>query len=272
MDAAMETAAVTAERLGRAADAISLNNAAVRLHSLLKHHAIVAVNKVPEFGEYGPLKDQFLRNIDDSNHVRIVGHTIKVFDEELAGTATDFMAGWNATRSKFKLDRPKYEILENWKYGIYVPSREAGEVDDWDKFRQVQAKFGWPSYDEVISARLAVWGEKAPYWYFINYGNMGIGAHPQMTATYFVEKTRSQIARILREEMKKVGDELPYGAVSQLRKSIRERRKVEESFKGIGPSGGVPEGYRQLRVAKNGRIQYQNIRTGQFAWSELPED
>lgn len=249
---------ITRELMPHASEA-AISNTCVRLAWLLVRFATIAVNRTPEFGEYPPLRERFLNNMKRTGHIRRYVHTITVFDPRVAGTHEDLLRGWAAAGRSFRGTKKKR--LLGWKYGIYLPARADFVPEDGKVIAD---------YRQIIDVRLAQWRTKAPYWYFINYGNEGFGAYPHFQGTFFVEQTRRSIPRILREEMKHVGDFIPRGTWTMIRKSYRQKRVVKEAFDRIYPSTGVPEGYRVMRVTKGGAIQWQNVETGQIAaWTRI---
>lgn len=260
-DAVEQSADYIVRELLPNASGIAISNTCVRLAWLLVKNATIAINRVPEFGEYAPLREQFLKNMKKVSHIKRFADTIEVFDEEIAGTYEDLLRGWEYARETFRKGHPletKIAKLKYWKYGIYMPARETFTVKDRNL------------YQEILRIRLAIWQTKAPYWYFINFGNEGFGAYPSFRGTFFIQDTRNSIARILREEMQHAGDIIPRGSLIQIQKSYREKREVKEAFDAIYPSTGIPEGYRVMRVTKNGAIEWQNVENGQIAvWTRM---
>lgn len=254
-----EEADYTVRELMPYASEAAMSNTCARLAWLLHRNATTAVNRISEFGGYGPLKERFLNNIKRTGHIRRYVHTIKVFDPRVAGTYEDLLRGWEVAGKSFRGTKKKR--LLGWKYGIYLPARE----DFVAEGRNIIA-----DYQKIINIRLAQWRDKAPYWYFINYGNEGFGAYPHFQGTYFVENTRDSIPQILREEMKHAGDIIPRGTWTRIRRAYREKRAIKKAFDAIHPSTGIPEGYRIMRVTKNGAIQWQSVETGQIAeWTRI---
>lgn len=127
-------------------------------------------------GEYSArrasqLREHLLQNISDYAgdhpvHINIYSDgTVFFFDEDYAGTASDFdAADYGATSP---------QRFAYWKYGIYRPSVEG-------TFPMIKDA---PDYEDVIERRLAIWGNKAPYWYFIENGNQGGGEYPSFPGT-----------------------------------------------------------------------------------------
>ncbi len=154
--------------------------------------------------EARPLVDQFLNNLlarDEEGrpvHVRVsINGDVKVFNEEFAGTYEDLIAG-QRVGAVGKITNPQSIRYRFWKYGIYMPDVEGRDVPSYQEwFEKGKAKL--PSYHEIIHARLSAWGDKAPYWYFIEYGNVSLAkkAYPLIRGTRFIYKTRRRMERIV---------------------------------------------------------------------------
>jgi len=250
------TTRISKELLPSASD-IAINNACIRVREILIKNAQAAVNKISEFSGYAPLKERFLENIRIPEHIKYIGGHIEVFDPEIAGTLADLMEGWEAG-GKSEMGT-KLQRLLAWKYGFYMPEREGkGEI-------------GRVSYTDIINKRLATWGDKAPYWYFINYGNEGKGAYPHFGGTHFIEQTRARASRILTEEMKNVGDQIPRGVKAQIEKAYREKREIVEDLKGVYPVGGVPESVVKGWETPYGAIAWLDSKTRRILyWTRAP--
>lgn len=166
----------------------------VKLREALVKAGTLAVDKVEEFGGYKLLRDRFITNLKIEDHVKVdknTGEIITLFSEEVGGTYQDLIDGWEeASGHTGTKSAPNI-----WKYGIYIPAREGG-IYNKEK--------GFPTYDSVIRSRLSFWGEKTPYWYFIEHGNVGNGReYPSFSGTDFIADLRqraNQAVRFLSEE------------------------------------------------------------------------
>jgi hypothetical protein len=146
------------------------------------------------------LREHLLENLqtrsnDGFVHVKVYDNgDVFIFDEDFAGTAEDFEAAKHESRNTDK--NLKYRF---WKYGIYMPDVEGGSVESTQEwFKKAAEKL--PSYDEIISERLSIWGEKAPYWYFIENGTAGgAKAYPSFPGTHFISKLRSTATSDVRQ-------------------------------------------------------------------------
>ena len=124
---------------------------------------------------------QFLRNISQSGPLVTEGSgraTIGILDTTRMGTLIDF-------------DRI-LGIPELWHQGT-------GKGDTFRRFVfENEAR-----RDKVALLRQAVWGDKTPQWYLLNYGYGGGDAYPAVPASHFIElSTRSdRMALLMRNAM-----------------------------------------------------------------------
>lgn len=159
----------------------------IHLQKTLIRYAEEAMDETGEYAtdEAAPLRARLLRNLNAGDeysyvHVKINRNTLDeevLFDEEYAGTSADFERARYFSLST--LSRTQAQRLAAWTYGIYIPTVEEGG----------NPRYNLPSYSDVIERRLRAWGtDKAPYWYFINYGVTG--GYPNFSGTYFVQRFR----------------------------------------------------------------------------------
>jgi len=147
---------------------------------------------------YPILRSHLLANLAKSEHYYVSPDlgTIQIFNEAVAGTMDDMIEGqqaaWKSARGT-----PEQRLFA-WTFGIYKPGREGYSglsKDGVNKFED------YPSYDEVIEIRLAAWGDKAPYWIFLNDGNAGSKAYPTFPGYPFVDiaqgRTTNYVSRAL---------------------------------------------------------------------------
>ena len=148
-----------------------------------------AIDSIPEY-EYPPLKNRFLENLSKPEHIKISGNRVHIFDESVAGTYAELLSGQDAARGHTGTP----QAPASWKYGIYMPSQEGGGWSD-----SMISRLGLPTYSEIIETRLAKWGDKSPYWYFIENGNAGNSrAYPSFGGTGFIDQLRSKVPDIIR--------------------------------------------------------------------------
>jgi hypothetical protein len=174
----------------------------------LMNRAKIAMEGHTEY-DYEPLKEHLMQNLEYVRHVRISYDlsTVDVFDEEVGGTAEDFEAGrYHGSRND-----PKTRSLM-WKYGIFMPAREGGAGFQWTKESEPQVI---ADYDTIIQARLEEWGDKAPYWYFLEHGNADFAGgypspYPVFGPTNFIFNTAEEaphiLEKIIEEEIEDISD------------------------------------------------------------------
>lgn len=162
----------------------------------LIQNAEIAMRDHPEYS-YQPLQDHLLRNLEKLGHV-VVNEDLTietVFNEDLAGTVADF------EESKYPhMSDDKTRSLM-WKYGIYMPAMEGGLGFQWTKSGDVTLI---ADYHAIIRSRLASWGDRAPYWHFLEHGNYQYAAdypkpYPVFGPTHFIHNTRVAAPDILEQ-------------------------------------------------------------------------
>lgn len=153
----------------------------VVLSEMLVEAGISAAKATIEYA-YEPLLERLIENLSNPDHIYVKkGKVLKFFDTDIAGDYEDFITGVEETGGHTGTDiAPKI-----WKYGIYAPVSKSFNLDSL------------PSYDEVIAERLDAWGDKAPFWYFIEFGNASFDrAFPQVQPTYFLRKFEKVVRKI----------------------------------------------------------------------------
>ena len=208
--------------------------------------ATLAIDSIDEF-QYPPLKSRLLSNLTDDRHCKVSADagTLTIFNESVAGSIADLEAGQKAAWGPNTAGAPHIQRLFCWTYGIYKPAREGGLVQP----REGKDKFAdYPSYESIIDIRLDAWGDKAPYWIFLEDGNQGQGAYPSFSGTGFVTKVRSHADRILRmakvvalEEILKQLD----GAVEEIFEKPDARLPI---YIGRVTVGRIPEGLVEVEM------------------------
>ncbi len=131
---------------------------------------------------------QFLQNIRDPGPLAVNGAhgQVGILDTERMGTVEDF---------DLISDDP-----ELWHFG----------TKRGDLFRR--EVFEDPAEQEDLGLRRkAIWGDKTPQWYLMEYGYTGTGAYPPVPASHFIQSaTRAdRIALKLRNAMVKLYNGIP---------------------------------------------------------------
>lgn len=154
-----------------------------------------AINSIEEYYNYDPLIEHLMDMVRWGPHVQVYnGEIVQIWDLEYAGSYTDLRAGQVAAGADFSKSPTKRSI--GWKiiydaamYGIDA-SKYWKAVDD-------------NTYAEIINSRLAFWGDKAPYWIFIEWGtNAGDGPgtpYPSFSGRNPIYRTTVTADRIAHE-------------------------------------------------------------------------
>lgn len=208
----------------------------------LKQAASDAIAVTDEF-QYPLLRDHLLRNLEDPRHYVAGDATLRIFDEAAGGTIADLKEGQEAAW-KSNAGTPEQRLF-CWTYGIYKPAREGGLVkpkDGRDRFED------YPSYREIINIRLGTWGDKAPYWIFLEHGNQGEQAYPTFSGTGFIAKVRAR------------ADEFMNTATEVATKEMR--RQLEAAIGELVDTGVAPPVF-------IGRIPFGQTPAGQLAQVDI---
>lgn len=151
-----------------------------------------SIDSIEEYYNYEPLVDHLMQMVRWGPHVQVYnGEIIQVWNAEYAGSYEDLKAGQIAAGADFSKDPLKRSI--GWKiiYDAAINGIDASKywkaVDD-------------ATYGNIIEARLSYWGEKAPYWIFVEWGtNAGDGPgtpYPSFSGRNPIERTRNKATRI----------------------------------------------------------------------------
>lgn len=93
-----------------------------------------------------------------------------------------------------------------WRDRIYKPAREGtgGGATYAKKSIEWTTNYGTVGYFNTLTARMAEWGNMAPYWIFLNEGNHGGGGgvpYPLGGPTNFIEKAERRIGMLLKKNI-----------------------------------------------------------------------
>lgn len=221
--------------------------------------AVDAMDRTPEYSvpEAGPLRSQLIQNLSaiagDGRpvHIRVtIDGKTDIFDEEFAGTAGDF------EQAQHHSNNPQQTRYRFWKYGIYARDVEGNyEPSSQSWFNKAVDKL--PSYSEIINERLSVWGEKAPYWYFIEFGTTGgERGWPSFPGTFFIRSFRIRAQQAVRDIQNDIIRDFEERAVAAFREAARGgRTQIRESNNIVW----------QRIVRRNGSAIWQRTVSGKFA-------
>ncbi len=163
--------------------------------------------------------------------------------KKIAGSSGDLRQGIDAARSELglgKLTREQAALF--WKERIYRPAREGlvrpryfkknvgyykgakrGEKIPFD-----YASYGIMKYRATIETRLVAWEDKAPFWIWLNYGNLGDGSeYPSVSPTGFVERSKAEINLILEDEILSLTQEFTEALSTEIESFLRNPKAYQ---------------------------------------------
>lgn len=171
------------------------------------------------------------------------GVDIKNPAESIAGNPGDLRQGIDAARTVLGLGKlTREEAALFWKERIYRPAREGllrprffkknvgfykgakrGEKIPFD-----YVSYGIMKYRATVEARLSAWGDKAPFWIWLNYGNAGEkGEYPSVSPTMFVETSEVEINIMLQAEITALADEFTDAVGKEVENFLRNPETYE---------------------------------------------
>lgn len=193
----------------------------IEVREMLYSNFVNALNAIDEYSGPGGqiLKDHLLDNVIFGDHVQVNGGRVtQVWNTNYAGDWTDVRRGQEAAWAlspKSPNDSPYWRSFY-WKF-IYlgVPPSKL----EWKSFDD-------NLYNEIIEARMAAWGEQAPYWIFVEFGTTagdGEGTpYPQFSGQQPIYKTLNAAQDL--------AEDIIAGYVEQVYEFIAQ--EAEEAFVG----------------------------------------
>lgn len=191
---------------------------------LLRHLQAAIVNSkeyaIPEFST------QLIKVFSRPGIITITKDKVDIYRGALAiaGNWGDLWGGIDKARASLdageRMDRT--HALAFWKERIYRPAREGlkrpqffkknlGFYKTAKKGQRIPfdyASYGIMKYGETLRKRLGFWGDRAPYWLWLNFGNAQSGqGYPMVQPTHFIESSEMEIDALYRQEVIKVTDE-----------------------------------------------------------------
>jgi len=202
---------ITAVALGRVQD---------QIQALLLKNLKTAITQTKEFNT-PELKDHLLTVFSNPEIIRADAKgRLNLFTgaENIAGSWTDFDDGIRVVRQELNISRggTPEERSRIWRDLIYRPAREgaAAPVSQKPGTKKDFRSRAKEQYERTIEARLIVWGNLAPFWLILNYGNtsgpIGKGGtpYPNNPPTFFLENTEDQGNAILKASIEQVNREM----------------------------------------------------------------
>ena len=159
----------------------------------------------------------------------------------LAGTWGELQHGVESAKAVLGLGRlGREKALAFWKHRIYRPARENLKIPQ--KFKKSKGfykgakrgerktfdyqRYGMEKYQMTLEARKSYWGDKAPYWLWLNFGNEGAGAsggkaYPPVKPTNFIAHAERRINSLLQQRMIEITQEFTDAISREVEKFLR---------------------------------------------------
>ncbi len=145
----------------------------------------------------------------------------------LAGTWGELQYGIESAKAVLGLGRlGRAKALEFWKHRIYRPARENLKIPQ--RFKKSKGfykgakrgerkpfdyqRYGMEKYSMTLETRKSYWGDKAPYWLWLNFGNEGRGggggkAYPPVKPTNFIAHAERRITSLMEQRIIEITQE-----------------------------------------------------------------
>ena len=199
------------------------------------------MQKIAEYNENPELQSHLISNLQGNKHVEVVGgEIVRVINVEAIGDYSDVQEGQEAA----------------WELSPYSPANHPGlrslfwrAIYTGNANVFLEKGFKWANFDPtlkdiILAARLSAWGDKAPYWMFIEWGTVAGGKgdgtpYPNFSGEHPVSKTEaaasdiakrmiSEYIRAAEKELVKEADELFVGGREYTKDGIT--RKVTTAW------------------------------------------
>lgn len=136
------------------------------------------------------LKDKLLQVFNNYDIIQVAGGRVFFDAETIAGDQNDFMDGLNAARAALPQGeqlRTPAQKAQFWRVAVYPSySSESGISQDTMGDYEAEEEDLW---SQTIALRQSAWGDKAPYWFILEYGNAESKfAYPHTEPTRFLYK------------------------------------------------------------------------------------
>jgi hypothetical protein len=194
-------------------------------YAILLEELRAAIAQSQEY-DYPEFSEKLIEVFSRPGIITITKDTVDIYSGAIrvAGDWGDLWMGVNAARAALgvgKLDKGR--ALAFWRERIYRPAREGlkrprlfkknkgfyrgagrGERIPFD-----YSAYGIMKYGTTLDARLTLWGEKAPYWLWLHFGNTqkGGGGYPTVRPTFFVRTAEKKIDALYRQEIIRIVNE-----------------------------------------------------------------
>lgn len=179
---------------------------------ILLEELVSAINKSREYSipEYA---EQLIAVFSNPMIMELVNPTLDMISlrpsiDTVAGSVDDLWRGILLAKGTLGIGSKlsPQQASDFWRDRIYKPAREGtgGGPSFAKKSLEWTTNYGMIGYFNTLAARMAEWGNLAPYWIFLNEGNHGGGGgipYPMSGPTRFVEKAERRIGLLFKKNI-----------------------------------------------------------------------
>lgn len=179
---------------------------------ILLEELVSAINKSREYSipEYA---EQLISVFSNPMILELVNPTLDMISlrpaiDTVAGSRDDLWRGILLAKGTLGVGGKltPQQASDFWRDRIYKPAREGtgGGATYAKKSMEWTTNYGTVGYFNTLTARMAEWGNMAPYWIFLNEGNHGGGGgipYPMAGPTRFVEKAERRIGLLFKKNI-----------------------------------------------------------------------
>lgn len=178
-----------------------------------------ALNLTPEY-DFPLFRPQLEMAFSNPDMIKVDKAGVRIMPQAhiLAGSWSELKSGVKAAQEALASDErmqlTQAKALEFWTHRVYRPAREGLQLSRRFKKnkgfyrgagRGERIPFDYQGYaaniySKTIAVRQSFWGDKAPYWLWLNFGNTQEGAaYPENAPTHFVEHAERRINQLLEQ-------------------------------------------------------------------------
>lgn len=179
---------------------------------ILLEELVLAINKSREYSipEYA---EQLISVFSNPMILELVDPTLDMISlrpaiDTVAGSRDDLWRGILLAKATLGVGDKltPQQASDFWRDRIYKPAREGtgGGPSFSKKSMEWTTNYGTIGYFNTLTARMAEWGNMAPYWIFLNEGNHGGGGgvpYPMSGPSRFVEKAERRIGLLFKKNI-----------------------------------------------------------------------
>lgn len=252
----------------------------------------------PEY-DYPPLRQHLIDVFSNYDIITVHPHSLRVRIMQnvpsVAGTYEDLLAGWPHRAETLLFDIPGIYVQKSslrsrayrvWKYGIYRPAREGGggfvfgyRTGKGFSLGPKEMPGRYPrkvvaDYDAVIAERLALWGDKAPYWWFLEFGNRNFkNAYPKFDGTSFISTTEMEAEEFGAIAIQEQVDAARAHFINRIEEDIREGIEGRPPTQVFSERVDIRGGWKRFLVETSTGKRYYKYQypSGKFAAAEIGE-